>query len=382
MDSRQLRRARRKRALQQQRLAAAATALASLVAVLLIGCGVSTTTRGEARGTRIHRVVHPRPWRPPQFVVVSFDGSGGVRLWPYWRDVALRAHAHFTFFVSGVYLLDEVCRNAYRPPRHSPGSSDIGFAQPEGDRSARSIVRGTLAQIAGAYREGHEIGTHFNGHFCAPYGGNVGEWTNTDWQQELNQFYKLFFGAAANNHLPSSVRVPFGAGEIIGDRTPCLQGDFRALYPTLVAHGFRYDASQVARLGEWPQRERGLWSTPLLEIPFVGHTFDVVSMDYNFLANQTGMAPGSIERETYLSLRRAFFASYFGNRAPLSIGVHFETWNHWAYDHAVSRLLLDVCRMPEVRCASFRELVDWLDAQSPRHLRRARLGRFRHLKRR
>jgi hypothetical protein len=174
--------------------------------------------------------------------------------------------------------------------------------------------------------------------------------------------------------------VPFGPDEIIGDRTPCLQGDFSALYPALVARGFRYEASQVARLGVWPWRERGLWSTPLLEIPFVGHTFDVISMDYNFMANQTGIAPASIERETYLSLRRAFFTSYFGNRAPLSIGNHFETWRGWAYDHALARLLVDVCRLPEVRCASFRELVDWLDAQPPGALRRARSGRFRHLK--
>ena len=361
----------------------AATVTASLVVVVLIGCGVSPTKMRRAPETRIHRVAHPPAWRPPQFVVVSFDGSGGVRLWPYWRDVAQRAQAHFTFFVSGVYLLDEDRGNTYRPPRHAPGSSDIGFAQADGDRSARAVVRGTLAQIAGAYGEGHEIGTHFNGHFCTPYSGNVGEWTRADWRQELDQFYRLFFEAASNNHLPSSARVPFGPGEIIGGRTPCLQGNFRALYPALAAHGFRYDASRVAPLGDWPRRARGgLWSTPLLEIPFVGHTFDVISMDYNFLANQTGQASGSVERETYLSLRRAFFASYFGNRAPLSIGVHFETWRSWAYDRAVTRLLLDVCRRPEVRCASFRELVDWLDAQSPRSLRRARLGRFRHFKRR
>jgi peptidoglycan/xylan/chitin deacetylase (PgdA/CDA1 family) len=381
VDSRQLRRARRKRALQRQRLATAVTVLASLVAVVLIGCRPSTAAIPAAQKTEIHRVVHPRTWRPPQFVVVSFDGSGGVRLWPYWRSVARRAHAHFTFFVSGVYLLDEARRKTYRAPRHSPGTSDIGFAQAEGDRSAREIVRGTLAQIVGAYREGHEIGTHFNGHFCAPYDGNVDEWTSSDWRQEIHEFNKLLFGAAANNHLPATVGVPFGSDKIIGGRTPCLQGDFRALYPVLAAHGFRYDASQVGRLGDWPRRERGLWNTPLLEIPFVGHTFDVVSMDYNFMANQTGTTAETIERETYLSLRRAFFASYFGNRAPISIGNHFETWSSWAYDHAVARLLGEVCPLPEVRCASFRELVDWLDAQSPRRLRRARLGKFRHLKR-
>ena len=65
----------------------------------------------------------------PQFVVVSFDGSGGIRLWPYWRAVARRAHAHFTFFVSGVYLLPEAERRRYHAPRHRAGVSDIWFAK-------------------------------------------------------------------------------------------------------------------------------------------------------------------------------------------------------------------------------------------------------------
>lgn len=122
---------------------------------------------------------------------------------------------------------------------------------------------------------------------------------------------------------------------------------------------------------------------PLLEIPFVGHTFRVVSMDYNFFANQTGAVSTSpseapaIERETYLSLLRAFRTTYRGNRAPLSFANHFETWNHWAYDKALARVVLRVCRLPEVRCVSFRELVDWLDAQPPGRLRRFRAGRFR-----
>jgi len=154
-----------------------------------------------------------------------------------------------------------------------------------------------------------------------------------------------------------------------------------ALYRVLARRGFRYDSSQVARLGEWPKRELGLWSMPLLEIPFPGHSYDVVSMDYNFLANQSGMPVATVERETFAAFRHAFLASYYGNRAPLSIGMHFETWNAWAYDHAIARLLVGVCGLPEVRCVSHRELADWLVAQPPRLLRRARTGRFPQLKR-
>src|ERR671929_1637801 len=84
-----------------------------------------------------------RTGRPPQLVVVSFDGSGGARLWGYWRSVARQAHAHFTFFVSGVYLIRRAGRMRYHPPRHAAGSSDIGFGFPGGDLDPA----GTLRQI-------------------------------------------------------------------------------------------------------------------------------------------------------------------------------------------------------------------------------------------
>jgi hypothetical protein len=316
-------------------------------------------------------------------VVVSFDGSGGTQLWPYWRSVARRAHAHFTFFVSGVYLLAEERRRLYRPPRHLRGVSDIWFARPEGARSAREVVRGTLEQIAAAFLEGNEIGTHYNGHFCERYPGNVDQWKTSDWSRELDQFDRFLFHASADNGLRPPVQLPFGPSEIVGGRTPCLQGRLPALYRVLARRGFRYDASGLAPLGAWPRRKLGIWSVPLLEIPFVGHTFPVISMDYNFFANQTGGVSGpsslepEVERETYLSLRLAFRTSYLGNRAPLSFANHFETWNHWAYDRALTRVLLESCLLPEVRCVSFRELVDWFDAQPKRRLRRYEQGRFR-----
>ena len=307
----------------------------------------------------------PPPLRPPQYVVVSFDGSGGERMWTYWRSVAHRADAHFTFFVSGVYLLDWAHRMRYHPPRHTAGTSAIGFALPTGDLT----VAGTLRGIAAGYRDGDEIGTHFNGHFCGP--GGVGDWTAADWRNELEQFYGLLFHAGA--------KLPFGRSEIVGDRTPCLEGNLSALYPVLKQLGFRYDASRLAPLGQWPQRDLGIWSIPLAEIPFIGHTFPVVSMDYNFFANQVSLAPARIELQTYRTLWNAFRASYLGNRAPLSIGQHFETWESWAYDHALTRFLLDVCRRPEVHCVSFRELADFLDSVPPARLRRYRTGRFPHV---
>jgi hypothetical protein len=95
-------------------------------------------------------------------------------------------------------------------------------------------------------------------------------------------------------------------------------------------------------------------------------------MDYNFMANQIGESPAQIESETYRSLWNAFLVSYRGNRAPLSVGWHFETWESWAYDHALTRFLLRACRLRGVRCTSYARLADWLDALPPSALRRYR----------
>jgi len=135
--------------------------------------------------------------------------------------------------------------------------------------------------------------------FCGH--GGVADWTAADWTNELEQFYTLLFHAA---------KLPFGRSEIVGDRTPCLEGNLSALYPVLKRLGFRYDASRLAPLGQWPRRRLGIWSFPLLEIPFVGHTFRVVSMDYNFFANQVSLSPARAELETYSSLWNAFRVSY------------------------------------------------------------------------
>lgn len=235
------------------------------------------------------RVARP-PARPPQFIIASFDGSGGARLWTYWRSVAKHAHAHFSFFISGVYLVDWAHHDVYLPPDRPRGESAIGFAP---DAPWIAAMR---RQIALGYREGHEIGTHYNGHFCGA--GGVATWTARDWSLELDEFNRLLFGRRPT--------LPFGPREIVGGRTPCLEGNFDALYPVLARRGFRYDASQTAVLGTWPAKRHGIWSFPLLELPFVGHTFRVVSMDYNFMANQGDKTAAEIEEETYRTFWNGF----------------------------------------------------------------------------
>src|SRR5438034_730025 len=100
------------------RLVLAATALCAAAFVVVSKVEPSRTAPAPPHHVSPrprHLPPAPRNKRPPQFVVVSFDGSGGIRLWPYWRSVARRAGAHFTFFVSGVYLLPERLRRRYHP---------------------------------------------------------------------------------------------------------------------------------------------------------------------------------------------------------------------------------------------------------------------------
>ncbi|NEB75545.1 hypothetical protein G3I40_09950, partial [Streptomyces sp. SID14478] len=96
-----------------------------------------------------------------QFVIFSWDGAGevGNGLFPRFLELAREHNAHMTFFLSGLYLLPESKKRLYRPPNNPVGASDIGYL-------TDSHVKETLKYVHQAWLDGHEIGTHFNGHFC------------------------------------------------------------------------------------------------------------------------------------------------------------------------------------------------------------------------
>jgi len=122
--------------------------------------------------------------KPPQFVLVSFDGAGWDDLWDFWFDVADRVPFGFTAFLSGTYLLSYDTRDAYQPPYHPAGSSQLGWYD---DADLPVVIRNVNTALA----SGAEIGTHVNGHVCVgaglPFGGDT--WTTRDWNHELDQFF-------------------------------------------------------------------------------------------------------------------------------------------------------------------------------------------------
>ncbi|MDI3422443.1 polysaccharide deacetylase family protein [Streptomyces luteolus] len=306
---------------------------------------------------------------PPQFVIFSWDGAGevGNGLFPRFLKLAEEYGAHMTFFLSGLYLLPEAKKRLYRPPNNTVGASDIGYLTDD-------HIKQTLKYVRQAWLDGHEIGTHFNGHFCAGT-GSVAHWTPRQWRDEIDQarsFVKEWRTNTGWTDLPS---LPFDYDkELVGGRTPCLLGQ-ENLLPVARELGWRYDASSPGGHQRWPVKKQGIWDLPLQAMPFPGHSFEVLSMDYNILANQSQNSTKAPPRnypawrkqatESYLA---GFNRAYETNRAPFFIGNHFEQWNGGIYMDAVEETLKTVAEKKDVRLVSFRQFVDWLDVQDPKVL--------------
>ncbi|MFE9922162.1 hypothetical protein ACFYQA_11385 [Streptomyces sp. NPDC005774] len=339
-------------------------------AVRLIGDGSTAYTGAQPHLAEPERLKPGE--KPPQFVVFSWDGAGedSQKLFSHFRKVAKENDATMTYFLSGVYMLPEEKRDLYRPPQHSPGRSDIGFNDAEG-------IAATVKQLRLAWLEGNEIGTHFNGHFCGADGG-VGEWSVADWKDEIAQAKRFVKAWKTHTGMKDEAPLPFDYDkELIGARTPCLEGqeNFTKAASEL---GFRYDTSGVNNQ-VWPKKKQGLWDLSLQLVPFSGHSFEQLTMDYNFMVNQSGTTTQGDPAKHELwgdqmrdGLLAGFQRAYDGNRAPLIIGNHFESWNGGTYMRAVEETVEAVCTKPDVRCVSFRQLADWLDAQDPQALEKLR----------
>ncbi|MEW2253019.1 hypothetical protein AB0907_37565 [Streptomyces sp. NPDC006975] len=332
-------------------------------------------------GKQPHQPDAPQPLEPgqepPQFVVFSWDGAGevGNGLFPRFLDLAKEHGASMTFFLSGLYLLPESKKRLYDPPNNPRGASDIGYL-------TDAHVRSTLENVRRAWLEGHEIGTHFNGHFCSGH-GTVAHWTPQQWRSEIDQAKSFVKQWKTNTGWSDLPPLPFDYDkELVGGRTPCLLGQDNLL-PTARALGWRYDASSPGGRQTWPKKRQGIWDLPLQQIPFPGRRFEVLSMDYNMLANQSVNStkapahnyPGWRQQsaQAYIS---GFQRAYETNRAPFFIGNHFEQWNGGIYMDAVEEAFKHIAREKEkgadVRLVSFRQFVDWMDVQKPEVLAKLR----------
>ncbi|GLX17333.1 MULTISPECIES: hypothetical protein [Streptomyces] len=311
--------------------------------------------------------------KPPQFVVFSWDGAleGDDHLFSHFRQVAKQNKAHMTFFLTGIYLLPDAKKNLYRPPQHGQGAAAISYP-------TAPHVKDTIRQLRGAWTDGNEIGSHFNGHFCGPKGG--GDWSPEEWKSEIDQAYGFMKAWKTNTGFSAEAPLPFDPDrEVVGGRAPCLEGQ-KNLITAIKPYGWRYDASSSGDFQLWPSKIDGIWNFPLQLVPLQGKEVQVLSMDFNFLYNQSGDStqgdPSKFPawrdqvRGSYMN---GFNRVYNGSRAPMFIGNHFEDWNGGIYMKAVEDVMKDVCNRQDVRCASFREVADWMDAQDPKVLAQLRM---------
>lgn len=307
--------------------------------------------------------------RPPQYVLFAFDGSYSLPMWRETQEYARQMTANgmpikFTYFINSAYYLSSSYRTNYVAPHlgaRGAGKSAIGFG------GSVENVRTRYDETNKAFRGGHEIANHAAGHF------DGSKWSYNEWKYEFQQFFSMLFDRfLINNRTSYTMLFPngwaFGKSEFVGFRAPQL-GQNAAMYQVLQGYGVRYDTSKTAEPSYWPTKSaQGIWNFPLGEIRIAGTGGKkTLSMDYNFYYYQSGgkenpSSGRAYEEQMYQSYVAYFQGNYNGNRAPVNIGHHFSLWNGGAYWRAMKRLAQKVCGMPEVKCVTYKEYMNYLES--------------------
>lgn len=300
--------------------------------------------------------------RPPQFVVLSFDGSKSIRKWQETRQFARENNLKFTYFISGVYYIKGANKNLYVNPTHGIGKSAIGFGGDGAD------IKQRIYETLKTEKEGNEIASHVNGHY-----GNAGKfWNLSQWQSEFDQFFRFLSDIFSINALSAEGNLSSEWASMLsrsnhGLRAPMLEYN-DDMYRVMADENMSYDTSQVWKQGTWPLRKPGtnIWITPLNGLGIAGTAKRTLSMDYNFYYSQSGGKDDLKNAELYsqqmLDTYMAYFKNnYNGNRAPVIIGHHFSDWNGGAYWRAMQTFAKTVCHMEEVKCVTHSELVKYLN---------------------
>ncbi len=316
--------------------------------------------------------------RPPQLIGLSFDGSRSIDVWrntlAFSREMKAKGTPiKFTYFISGVYFLDNQNKDLYINPMGEKGASLIGFADNADDIAER------IAQINIALNDGNEIGSHANGHF------DGGKWTFEQWKDELTSFESILFNVNKNNPGLGSVKLNLKKSDLVGFRAPVL-GINRGALKALKELGYKYDASSISDGKEWPHKSDGLWQFPLATIYIGKDQRSTLSMDYNIFTEQT-QANDTVKKGTpawdimyndvYNAYMDYFNRNYMSNRAPIFIGHHFSLWNDGVYWEAMKNFAKTVCSKPEVSCMTYADIANYLDELPPRAIDEYNRGKFK-----
>ncbi|WP_353648665.1 polysaccharide deacetylase [Nakamurella sp. A5-74] len=308
--------------------------------------------------------------KAPQLIIFSFDGAGDHEKWQEFMAAAKPTDSRFNGFLTGTYLLTDENKAKYTGPGHAAGKSSVGFGGTAADLKTR------INDLNTAYAAGHEIGLHYNGHFCAGAEPSAAAWSTADWTDEIGQFLGFLKNYRANNpeakNLPA-LKVP--ASSIKGGRTPCLEGQWDQLVPAWKKAGLSYDSSMNAPTSgiSWPEQVDGIWEFYMPYVYSPGFDGMVVNMDYNMWvkfnggANDASSAP-VLRDKVYQTYKSLFDATWNGNRAPLLIANHFNTWNGNSFNPSVLKFMTNYCGRKDVHCTTYSDAIAWMKLQDPKVL--------------
>ncbi len=387
--------------MQRRRLTAGRVWTAGLAALLMAGCSAAPGASGPAEtptgpGTTSPAAPSPSPSgsptspepsnpskpgrpasnvpmtklkpgeKPPQFVIFSFDGAGSHTRWQQFRAAAKPTDSRFVGFLSGIYLLTNQNRTKYVGPGHAPGKASIGFGGSKAD------VVTLIKDLNHAVAAGDEIGTHYNGHFCSGSGHAGNSWSTADWNSELGQFMKFLTDYKKLNGWGDEVPdLNVTPKDIKGGRTPCLEGKLAAMAPAWKKYGMTYDSSLSLSGGiSWPVKVRGIWEFQMPYVYSPGFKRSVMAMDYNMWVtfnggrNQPGRAP-ELRQKVRKTYDYMYQQAYRGNRAPVLVANHFNSWNGNAFNPAAMDFMKSTCGKPDTYCTTYQDVIAWMQLQDP-----------------
>lgn len=333
----------------------------------LILCIIFIGLASALRLIHIQFAPHPKVVAPkldyiPQFVLISFDGSKSIDIWKDIRFLkdemkASRTPINVTHFMNAAYFLTEETRNLYTSPGQVTGTTNIGVSNGVED------IRARITEVNMAITDGDEIVPHTVGHFSGLL------WGKEDWENEFASFNRIVFGLDTIYHDENLPKLHLKEEDIIGFRAPYLDKS-PGLYEALHAMQYTYDSSEVGSGDDWPTQDKeGMWHIPLGTLYVGPSRTPVLAMDYNIYVHDTNaedvLKRGTEEwkrayKDTLMGWREYFDRNYNGSRAPVLIAYHFGKWNDSLYWEVLKDITRQVCGKLEVRCGTYKELIDYL----------------------